>query len=92
MHGVPRGLVSVWVREVLRLCCSGIAFWNFVSPQAPRVSCRPPIFAIVLEQENGYRMSTSIGIQNKELGRPEPETGDFLFRRGALYLSEYFFS
>ena len=33
---------------------------NFVSPQAPRVSCRPPTFAIVLEQENGYRISTAI--------------------------------
>ena len=40
---------------------------NFVSPQAPRVSCRPPTFAIVLEQENGYRISTAIrypGIRN----------------------------
>ena len=40
---------------------------NFVSPQAPRVSCRPPTFAIVLEQENGYRICTTIrysGIRN----------------------------
>ena len=28
VHGVPRGLGSVWVPEVLRFDCSGIAFWN----------------------------------------------------------------
>ena len=29
-------------------------------PTAQRVSCRPPRFAIVLEQENDYRMPTTI--------------------------------
>ena len=59
-------------------------FRDFLSPQAPRVSCRPPTFAIVLEQENGYRMSISLGTQDKKLGRPEPETGDFLIGGVAL--------
>jgi len=59
-------------------CLPSAVSANFLSPQAPRVSCRPPTFAIVLEQENGCRTSAQLGIQSKKLGRPEPEAGDFL--------------
>ena len=37
-----------------------------------------------LEQENGYRMSISMGTQDKKLGSPKPETGDFLIGGVAL--------